>query len=178
MCTNQRFYKLEIIGADSSKKQFKFDHIFRPEDNQGTAEKLGELTTEPLHTSTEFRVSKRKSDTMRYELSVSILEIYNEEIRDLLDNKAKQPANKRTNLEDPGLTSGRVVLETWLTVLERCSESGSRARSVGSTNANEFSSRSHCIGVVYLIASDCCWEQLGEWTRDEEPPLACGLGWK
>lgn len=28
--------ELKIIGADSSKKQFKFDHIFRPEDNQGS----------------------------------------------------------------------------------------------------------------------------------------------
>lgn len=27
--------ELKIIGSDSSKKQFKFDHIFRPEDNQG-----------------------------------------------------------------------------------------------------------------------------------------------
>ncbi|MFS7924311.1 putative minus-end-directed kinesin ATPase [Helianthus anomalus] len=26
--------ELKIIGSDSSKKQFKFDHIFRPEDNQ------------------------------------------------------------------------------------------------------------------------------------------------
>ncbi|KAI7745422.1 hypothetical protein M8C21_012918, partial [Ambrosia artemisiifolia] len=26
--------ELKIIGSDSSKKQFKFDHVFRPEDNQ------------------------------------------------------------------------------------------------------------------------------------------------
>ena len=27
--------ELQIISSDSSKKQFKFDHVFRPEDNQG-----------------------------------------------------------------------------------------------------------------------------------------------
>ena len=27
--------ELQIMCSDSSKKQFKFDHVFRPEDNQG-----------------------------------------------------------------------------------------------------------------------------------------------
>lgn len=27
--------ELQIISSESSKKQFKFDHVFRPEDNQG-----------------------------------------------------------------------------------------------------------------------------------------------
>ena len=27
--------ELQITCSDSSKKQFKFDHVFRPEDNQG-----------------------------------------------------------------------------------------------------------------------------------------------
>ncbi|XP_071742520.1 kinesin-like protein KIN-14S [Rutidosis leptorrhynchoides] len=26
--------EIKIVGTDSSKKQFKFDHIFRPDDNQ------------------------------------------------------------------------------------------------------------------------------------------------
>ncbi|TQD79779.1 hypothetical protein C1H46_034642 [Malus baccata] len=28
--------ELQVICSDSSKKQFKFDHVFRPEDNQGS----------------------------------------------------------------------------------------------------------------------------------------------
>ena len=28
--------ELQVMCSDSSKKQFKFDHVFRPEDNQGT----------------------------------------------------------------------------------------------------------------------------------------------
>jgi kinesin family protein C2/C3 len=27
--------ELQVICSDSSKKQFKFDHVFKPEDNQG-----------------------------------------------------------------------------------------------------------------------------------------------
>jgi kinesin family protein C2/C3 len=27
--------ELQVLCSDSSKKQFKFDHVFRPEDNQG-----------------------------------------------------------------------------------------------------------------------------------------------
>lgn len=30
--------ELQIIGPDSSRKQFKFDHVFRPEDDQGSIE--------------------------------------------------------------------------------------------------------------------------------------------
>lgn len=30
--------ELHVVCTDSSKKQFKFDHVFRPEDDQGTSE--------------------------------------------------------------------------------------------------------------------------------------------
>lgn len=30
--------ELQVISSDSSKKHFKFDHVFGPEDNQGTRE--------------------------------------------------------------------------------------------------------------------------------------------
>ncbi|PWA61348.1 P-loop containing nucleoside triphosphate hydrolases superfamily protein [Artemisia annua] len=120
--------ELKIIGADSSKKQFKFDHIFRPEDNQeavfaqtsplvvsvldgfnvcifaygqtgtgktftmeGTTENRGVncRTLEEL-----FRVSEERSDITKYQLFVSMLEVYNEKIRDLLVEDADQPAKK------------------------------------------------------------------------------------
>ncbi|KAM0064247.1 putative minus-end-directed kinesin ATPase [Helianthus debilis subsp. tardiflorus] len=175
--------ELKIIGSDSSKKQFKFDHIFRPEDNQeavfaqtsplvvsvldgfnvcifaygqtgtgktftmeGTAENRGVnyRTLEEL-----FRVSNERSDIMRYQLCVSMLEVYNEKIKDLLAEDADQPAKKlevkqsaEGTQEVPGLSEVPVYKtdEVW-ELLKR----GSRARSVGSTNANELSSRSHCL---------------------------------
>lgn len=175
--------ELKITGSDSSKKQFKFDHIFKPEDNQeavfaqtsplvvsaldgfnvcifaygqtgtgktftmeGTNENRGVnyRTLEEL-----FRVSEERSDIMRYELFVSMLEVYNEKIRDLLVEDANQPAKKleikqsaEGTQEVPGLSEVPVYKtdEVW-ELLKR----GSRVRSVGSTNANELSSRSHCL---------------------------------
>ncbi|XWS64549.1 hypothetical protein CRYUN_Cryun05aG0013600 [Craigia yunnanensis] len=175
--------ELQIISSDSSKKQFKFDHVFRPEDGQevvfartkpivtsvldgynvcifaygqtgtgktftmeGTPENRGVnyRTLEEL-----FRVSGDKGGVMKYELFVSMMEVYNEKIRDLLGENSNQPT-KRLEIrqaadgtqEVPGLVEARVYSteEVWELL-----KSGSRVRSVGATNANELSSRSHCL---------------------------------
>ncbi|CAL2269188.1 unnamed protein product [Prunus armeniaca] len=175
--------ELQVICSDSSKKQFKFDHVFRPEDNQeavfaqtkpivtsvldgfnvcifaygqtgtgktftmeGTPENRGVnyRTLEEL-----FRISKDRGGFMRYELCVSMLEVYNEKIRDLLVDSTNQPTKKleikqvaEGTIDVPGLVEARVYgfEEMWELL-----KSGSRARSVGSTSANELSSRSHCL---------------------------------
>ncbi|CAA2961660.1 kinesin KIN-14S [Olea europaea subsp. europaea] len=175
--------ELQIISSDCSRKQFKFDHIFRPEDNQeavflqtmpivtsvldgynvcifaygqtgtgktytmeGTPENRGVnyRTLEKL-----FTLCNDRSSIMRYELFVSMLEVYNEKIRDLLVDNSNQPAKKleikqssEGTQEVPGLVEARVSCtdEVWELL-----KSGSRVRSVGSTNANELSSRSHCL---------------------------------
>ncbi|XP_057497304.1 kinesin-like protein KIN-14S [Actinidia eriantha] len=175
--------ELQITCSDSSKKQFKFDHVFRPEDNQeavfvqtspivtsvldgynvcifaygqtgtgktftmeGTPENRGVnyRTLEDL-----FRISNERSSVMKCELFVSMLEVYNEKIRDLLIENSNQPAKKleikqgaEGTQEVPGLVEARVygTNEVWELL-----KSGSRARAVGSTNANELSSRSHCL---------------------------------
>lgn len=31
-------YEIQILSSDSSKKQFKFDHVFKTEDSQGNCE--------------------------------------------------------------------------------------------------------------------------------------------
>ncbi|KAM0994915.1 hypothetical protein EV2_010702 [Malus domestica] len=175
--------ELQVICSDSSKKQFKFDHVFRPEDNQeavfaqtkpivtsvldgynvcifaygqtgtgktftmeGTSENRGVnyRTLEEL-----FQISKDRGGFMRYELCVSMLEVYNEKIRDLLVDNTNQPTKKLEikqcadgTLDVPGLVEERVYgfEEMWELL-----KSGSQARSVGSTSANEQSSRSHCL---------------------------------
>ncbi|KAA8545105.1 hypothetical protein F0562_019889 [Nyssa sinensis] len=175
--------ELQIICSDSPRKQFKFDHVFRPEDNQeavfvqtspivtsvldgynvcifaygqtgtgktftmeGTPENRGVnyRTLEEL-----FRISNERSSIMRYELLVSMLEVYNEKIIDLLVENSNQPAKKleikqsaEGTQEVPGLVEAHVygTEEVWELL-----KSGSRVRSVGSTNANELSSRSHCL---------------------------------
>ncbi|KAJ9682015.1 hypothetical protein PVL29_018080 [Vitis rotundifolia] len=175
--------ELQIICSDSSKKQFKFDHVFRPGSDQeavfaqtspivtsvldgynvcifaygqtgtgktftmeGTPENKGVnyRTLEEL-----FQISRERSNIMNYELFVSMLEVYNEKIRDLLVEKSNQPPKKlevkqaaEGTQEVPGLVEARVygTNEVWGLL-----QSGSRIRSVGSTNANELSSRSHCL---------------------------------
>ncbi|XVF41935.1 hypothetical protein PTKIN_Ptkin01aG0320600 [Pterospermum kingtungense] len=175
--------ELQIISSDSSKKQFKFDHVFRPEDGQevvfaqtkpivtsvldgynvcifaygqtgtgktftmeGTPENRGVnyRTLEEL-----FRGSEDRGGGMKYELFVSMMEVYNEKIRDLLGENSNQPTKKleikqaaEGTQEIPGLVEARVYSteEVWELL-----KSGSRVRSVGATNANEMSSRSHCL---------------------------------
>uniref|UniRef100_A0A3N7EVR9 Kinesin-like protein n=1 Tax=Populus trichocarpa TaxID=3694 RepID=A0A3N7EVR9_POPTR len=175
--------ELQIISSDSSKKQFKFDHVFGPEDNQEAVfaqtkpivasvldgynvcifayGQTGTGKTFTMEGSPEnrgvnyrtldelFRVSQERSGIMRYGLFVSMMEVYNEKIRDLLIDSSNQPPKKleikqtaEGTQEVPGLVETRVTgtEDVWDLL-----KSGSRARSVGSTSANELSSRSHCL---------------------------------
>ncbi|KAK9093348.1 hypothetical protein Syun_028259 [Stephania yunnanensis] len=103
-----------------------------------------------------FRIMKDREQLYRYEISVSVLEVYNEQIRDLL-LPTSQPgvAAKRLEIRQvaegthhvPGLVEARVssMSEAWEVL-----QTGSNARAVGSTNANEHSSRSHCIHCVMV----------------------------
>ncbi|KAL0357326.1 UNVERIFIED_CONTAM: Kinesin-like protein KIN-14S [Sesamum calycinum] len=184
--------ELQITCSDSSRKLFKFDHVFRPEDNQeaifaqtlpivtsvldgynvcifaygqtgtgktytmeGTPENRGVnyRTLDEL-----FRISNERSSIMRYELFVSMLEVYNEKIRDLLVENSNQPVKKleikqsaEGTQEVPGLVEARVygTDEVWGLL-----SLGSRVRSVGSTNANELSSRSHCLFRVTVMGEN------------------------
>ncbi|KAJ7973366.1 Kinesin-like protein [Quillaja saponaria] len=175
--------ELQVICSDSSKKQFKFDHVFKPEDNQETVfsqtkpivtsvldgynvcifaygqtgtGKTFTMEGTPEHRGVNyrtleelFRISEEKDGIVRYELSVSMLEVYNEKIRDLLADNSSQPTKKleikqgvEGTQEVPGLVEARVydINGVWELL-----KSGSRVRSVGSTSANELSSRSHCL---------------------------------
>ncbi|KAJ6413982.1 hypothetical protein OIU84_006733 [Salix udensis] len=175
--------ELQIISSDSSKKQFKFDHVFEPEDNQEAVfaqtkpivasvldgynvcifayGQTGTGKTFTMEGSPEnrgvnyrtldelFRLSQERSGIMRYALFVSMMEVYNEKIRDLLIESSNQPPKKleikqtaEGTQEVPGLVETRVAgtEDVWDLL-----KSGSRARSVGSTSANELSSRSHCL---------------------------------
>ncbi|XP_073117546.1 kinesin-like protein KIN-14J isoform X2 [Elaeis guineensis] len=175
--------ELQIICSDSSKKQYKFDHVFGPKDDQETvfAETLpivksvldgynvcifaygqtGSGKTFTMEGTTEkrgvnyraleelFKSSREGSSLIRYEFSVSMLEVYNEKIRDLLADNTDQPAKKleikqvADGIQDvPGLVEAQIcsIYEVWEML-----KTGARNRSVGSTNANELSSRSHCL---------------------------------
>ncbi|CAH2066893.1 unnamed protein product [Thlaspi arvense] len=103
-----------------------------------------------------FEIIKERENRYSYEISVSVLEVYNEQIRDLLV-PASQSASalKRFEIRQvsegnhhvPGLVEASVknIEEAWDVL-----KTGSNARAVGKTTANEHSSRSHCIHCVMV----------------------------
>lgn len=102
-----------------------------------------------------FRVANERKGQFKYDISVSVLEVYNEQIRDLLASPQPGQAVKKLEIKQmaegihhvPGLVEAQVhsMNEVWEVL-----QTGSRARAVGSTNANEHSSRSHCILYVMV----------------------------
>ncbi|CAL0320978.1 unnamed protein product [Lupinus luteus] len=181
--------ELQVICSDSSKKQFKFDNIFRPDDNQeavfaqtkpivtsvldgfnvcifaygqtGTG-KTFTMEGTPEHRGVNyrtleelFRLTEERHGITKYELRVSMLEVYNEKIRDLLAENSSQPT-KRLEIkqaadgtqEVPGLVEAPVngTEDVWEIL-----KIGNGVRSVGSTCSNELSSRSHCLLRVTVV---------------------------
>ncbi|KAL8144863.1 hypothetical protein AgCh_003179 [Apium graveolens] len=103
-----------------------------------------------------FRIIEDRKNQIQYEICVSVLEVYNEQIRDLLaPGSPSGVAAKRLEIRQvgegihhvPGLVEASVknMSEVWEVL-----QTGSKARAVGSTNANEHSSRSHCIHCVMV----------------------------
>jgi kinesin family protein C2/C3 len=103
-----------------------------------------------------FRIIKAREHRYNYEISVSVLEVYNEQIRDLLVPASQSAsAPKRFEIRQlsegnhhvPGLVEAPVksIEEVWDVL-----KTGSNARAVGKTTANEHSSRSHCIHCVMV----------------------------
>ncbi|KAL0683234.1 hypothetical protein Bca4012_050082 [Brassica carinata] len=122
-----------------------------------------------------FEITKERENRYSYEISVSVLEVYNEQIRDLLvpasqnastakskDNKFEIRQVNEGNHHVPGLVEARVtsIEEVWDVL-----KTGSNARAVGKTTANEHSSRSHCIHCVMvkgenLLTGECTKSKL------------------
>ncbi|CAH9106207.1 unnamed protein product [Cuscuta europaea] len=105
-----------------------------------------------------FKISKERSDTFTYDISVSVLEVYNEQIRDLLSTPSTSSSKKLEIKQDseglnhiPGVEEPRVenINEAWSVL-----QAGSSARAVGSNNVNEHSSRSHCILCIMVKAKN------------------------
>ncbi|XP_072231049.1 kinesin family member 4 [Leuresthes tenuis] len=98
-----------------------------------------------------FEEREKRTDCEFY-LAVSYLEIYNEEILDLLcSSRDKQAISIREDPKDGikivGLTERRVVSDQEMV---SCLEVGNSARTVGSTAMNAASSRSHAIFTITL----------------------------
>ncbi|XP_069001721.1 kinesin family member 4 [Embiotoca jacksoni] len=95
---------------------------------------------------------REKSSDCDFCLSVSYLEIYNEDILDLLCSSKDKPSisireDPKDGIKIVGLTERRVSSATEMV---GCLELGNSARTVGSTAMNAASSRSHAIFTITL----------------------------
>ena len=106
-----------------------------------------------------FRIKEQRKETHDYTLSVSMVEIYNETIRDLLVPKGK--ADETTLLEIRKTKDGRNYLPNANTIKVECEDDiaktitlGEHNRSVGATKANEHSSRSHCLLMISIVGEE------------------------
>ena len=97
-----------------------------------------------------FGFIKSEGESKKFLVRCSFVEIYNEEVRDLLGNK-----NQKLDIrEDP--KKGTFVKDlTYVTLkdtndIEKCLEKGNKNRHVGATSMNDQSSRSHSLFTVYV----------------------------
>ncbi|CAM8879294.1 unnamed protein product [Rhodiola kirilowii] len=113
-----------------------------------------------------FEIARERSEMFSYDICVSVLEVYNEQLRDLL---ATSTSSKRLEIKQgsegshhvPGIVEAKVesISEVWNVL-----QVGSSGRAVGSNNVNEHSSRSHCMLCVMVKARNLL---TGECTRSK-----------
>jgi kinesin family member C2/C3 len=111
-----------------------------------------------------FENAAQRSDEIKYDIQVSLLEIYNEKIRDLLSptSRPRSPGSDngvaglkvvqgKNGMEVVGLSKHIVSSPDQVNALLT---QGSRNRSVGTTDMNAHSSRSHLVLSVYVTGHD------------------------
>ncbi|XP_047959009.1 kinesin-like protein KIN-14R [Salvia hispanica] len=113
-----------------------------------------------------FKIANERTETNTYNISVSVLEVYNEQIRDLLAIETSKKLEIKQASEGshhiPGIVEAKVenIQQVWNVL-----QAGSSARAVGSNNVNEHSSRSHCMLCIMvrsknLITGECTKSKL------------------
>ncbi|GER34517.1 kinesin-4 [Striga asiatica] len=112
-----------------------------------------------------FKIANERAENYTYNISVSVLEVYNEQIRDLLAVETSKKLEIKQASEGfhhiPGIVEAKVenIRQVWNVL-----QAGSSARAVGSNNVNEHSSRSHCILCITVRANNLI---TGECTRSK-----------
>ncbi|KAK6125845.1 hypothetical protein DH2020_040413 [Rehmannia glutinosa] len=102
-----------------------------------------------------FKIANERTETYTYNISVSVLEVYNEQIRDLLAIETSKKLEIKQASEGfhhiPGIVEAKVenIRQVWNVL-----QAGSSARAVGSNNVNEHSSRSHCMLCIMVRANN------------------------
>ncbi|XP_024966001.1 kinesin-like protein KIN-14I, partial [Cynara cardunculus var. scolymus] len=98
-----------------------------------------------------FLISEERKDDMSYEISVNMLEIYNDEVRDLLvtDGKIRNGAQKGMNVPDANL-----VPVTSTDEVVNLMNLSKKNRAVSSTDTHDSGSRSHSFLTVHVFGKD------------------------
>ncbi|XP_065007115.1 kinesin-like protein KIN-14P [Musa acuminata AAA Group] len=99
-----------------------------------------------------FHISKERKDTFCYEISVQMIEIYNEQVRDLL---ASDGPHKRLDIRNSSQTGFAVpdansVPVTSTTEVIELMDIGQKNRAVSATSMNDRSSRSHSCLTIHV----------------------------
>eukprot|EP00605_Chrysophyceae_sp_TOSAG23-4_P002148 GSChrysophyteH1.ASY1.ANO1.2376.1 assembled CDS len=100
----------------------------------------------------EKKSSEAASRSCVYSFSVTYLEIYNECVRDLLDEEASTPKAldpMRTAVDPTVLGAKEIKVSNMVEVMELL-WTGAKARSMSATDMNQYSSRSHTIFTVFI----------------------------
>ena len=97
-----------------------------------------------------FGFIKTEGESRKFILRCSFVEIYNEEVRDLLGNK-----DKKLNIRDDPKKGTFLQDLTYINIknpndIEKALDKGNKNRHVGQTSMNDQSSRSHSLFKVYL----------------------------
>ncbi|KAK8702246.1 hypothetical protein V6N13_020609 [Hibiscus sabdariffa] len=98
-----------------------------------------------------FILADQRKDTFRYEVAVQMIEIYNEQVRDLLvtDGKIRNSSQTGLNVPDACL----MPVSSTFDVIDLMNL-GQRNRAVGATALNDRSSRSHSCLTVHVQGRD------------------------
>ena len=97
-----------------------------------------------------FGYIKTEGESKKFLVRCSFVEIYNEEVRDLLVNNSKkldirEDRNKGTFVRDLTYVTLKDTED-----IQKCLDKGNKNRHVGATSMNDQSSRSHSLFTVYL----------------------------
>ncbi|KAJ6724084.1 KINESIN-LIKE PROTEIN KLP-3 [Salix viminalis] len=104
-----------------------------------------------------FQISKTRGDVIKYEVGVQMVEIYNEQVRDLL---VSDGSNRRLDIRNNSQLNGLNVPDaSWIPVSSTqdvldLMRIGQRNRAVGATALNERSSRSHSVLTVHVYGKE------------------------
>ncbi|XP_024031809.1 kinesin-like protein KIN-14J [Morus notabilis] len=104
-----------------------------------------------------FQISQSRKSSIAYEIGVQMVEIYNEQVRDLLSNESSQ---KRLGIWSTTQPNGLAVPDASMHLVNSTKDVlelmniGLMNRAVGATALNERSSRSHSVLTVHVRGTD------------------------